>query len=97
MKVDGGDGKFYDVPELSEDNVFRGPKQFYTLGDPNGLPLITAFGQDNSGMYIDGNNIVINDILDILQRLGLITYELQQVEYDKTNIVITKVSNVLPE
>ena len=43
------------------------------------------------------NNIVINDILDILRRLGLITYELQQVEYDKTNIVITKVSNVLPE
>ena len=62
LKVDGGDGKFYDVPELSEDNVFRGPKQFYTLGDPNGLPLITAFGQDNSGMYIDGNNIVINDV-----------------------------------
>ena len=62
LKVDGGDGKFYDVPELSEDNIFRGPKQFYTLGDPNGLPLITAFGQDNSGMYIDGNNITINDV-----------------------------------
>lgn len=43
------------------------------------------------------NNVVINDILDILRRLGLIQYELQQVEYDKTNIVITKVSNVLPE
>jgi hypothetical protein len=43
------------------------------------------------------NNIVINDILDILRRLGLIEYELQQVEYDKTNIVVTKVSNVLPE
>ena len=43
------------------------------------------------------NNIIINDILDILKRLGLIKYELQQVEYDKTNIVITEVSNVLPE
>ena len=62
LKVDGGDGKFYDVPELSDDNIFRGAKQFYTLGDPNGLPLITAFGQDNSGIYVDGNNITFNDV-----------------------------------
>ena len=62
LKVDGGDGKFYDVPELSTDNVFRGPRPFYTLGDPNGLPLVAALGQDNSGMYIDGNNITINDV-----------------------------------
>lgn len=42
------------------------------------------------------NNIVINDILDILQRLGLIVYELRQVEPTKTHMVVTNVRNVLP-
>ena len=31
------------------DNLFRGPLPFYTLGDPNGMALITAYGQDNAG------------------------------------------------
>ncbi len=43
------------------------------------------------------NNIVINDILDVLRRLGLIVYELRQVEPTKTQMFVTKVSNVLPE
>ena len=43
------------------------------------------------------NNIVINDILDILKRLGLISYELRQVEPTKTHMFVTKVCNVLPE
>ncbi len=42
------------------------------------------------------NNIVINDILDILKRLGLIAYELRQVEPTKTHMVVTSVRNVLP-
>jgi Mn-dependent DtxR family transcriptional regulator len=42
------------------------------------------------------NNIVINDILDILKRLGLVTYELRQVEPSKTHMVVTSVKNVLP-
>ena len=42
------------------------------------------------------NNIVINDILDILVRLGLITYELRQVESNKTHMVVTSVRNMLP-
>ena len=61
-KVTGTDGKIYDVPMLSSKNLFRGPLPFYTLGDPNGMPLITAFGQDNVGMYVDGDNITINDL-----------------------------------
>ena len=43
------------------------------------------------------NNIVINDILDILRRLGLINYELRQTEATKTQMFVTRVSNVLPE
>lgn len=50
------------VAALTNDNLFRGPLPFYTLGDPNNLPLITAFGQDNIGMYVDGDNILINDV-----------------------------------
>ena len=42
------------------------------------------------------NNIVINDILDILKSLGLVTYELRQVEPTKTHMVVTNVKNVLP-
>lgn len=51
-----------EVPMLGLDNLFRGPLPFYTLGDPNGLPLVTAYGQDNIGMYIDGDNITVNDV-----------------------------------
>lgn len=50
------------VPTLTEDNLFRGPLPFFTLGNPNGIPLVTAYGQDNIGMYVDGDNITINDV-----------------------------------
>ncbi len=44
-------------------DLFRGPKPFYMLGDPNGSkPLVTAFGQDNIGLYVDGSGITIDDI-----------------------------------
>lgn len=51
-----------EIPFLNEKDLFRGPLPFYTLGDPNGLPLVTAYGQDNVGMYIDGDNITVNDV-----------------------------------
>ena len=60
-QVDNG-GTIIEIPTLSLIDLFRGPLPFYTLGDPNGLPLVTAFGQDNVGMYVDGNNITINDV-----------------------------------
>ena len=55
-------GEILSVPSLGSGDLFRGPKELYTLGDPNNLPLITAYGQDNSGIYIDGDNITINDL-----------------------------------
>lgn len=60
--TDEGSNQVFDVATLTDKNLFRGPLSFYTLGDPANMPLITAFGQDNSGMYVDGNNIVINDV-----------------------------------
>lgn len=50
------------VPKLSDENVFRGPLAYYSLGDPNNMPLVTAYGQDNIGMYVEGDNITINDL-----------------------------------
>ena len=50
------------VYSLTDDNLFRGPLSFFTLGDPNGTPLVTAYGQDNIGMYVDGDNITVNDL-----------------------------------
>lgn len=41
------------------------------------------------------NNIVVRDILDILQRLGLLTFELKQIEVDKIVLLIKSVTNVL--
>ncbi len=47
---------------LSNANLFRGPLPFYTLGDPNDMPIITAYGQDNIGMYVEGDHVRVNDI-----------------------------------
>ena len=56
-------GNTYDIYKPGENDLFKGPKPFYLLGDPNSsLPLVTVYGQDNSGMYIDGNNITVNDV-----------------------------------
>ena len=55
-------GNVIKVPTLSKSDLFRGPLPYYTLGDHNNTPLVEAFGQDNIGMYVDGNNITVNDI-----------------------------------
>ena len=63
MSVIDQDGNTQIVPQLSDDNLFRGPLPYYTLGDPNNMPLVTAYGQDNIGMYVEGENITINDLV----------------------------------
>lgn len=55
-------GNYVNLPFPGNDDLFRGPLPFYTLGDHNNMPLIEALGQDNIGMYVDGDNITINDI-----------------------------------
>lgn len=59
------------IPTLAPSDLFRGPLPFYTVGNPNGsigsdfsnLNLISAYGQDNIGMYVDGNRIMVNDVI----------------------------------
>ncbi len=67
-----------EIPTLSSDNLFRGPRPFYALGDPNGMPLVEAYGQDNIGFYLDGNGITVNDLVlqncDVVNTLSNLTY-----------------------
>lgn len=45
-----------------EKDYFQGPLPFIFLGDPETYPLIEAFGQDNAGLYIDADNVTIDDL-----------------------------------
>ena len=50
------------IPELTSENLYRGPLKLYSLGDPNNVPLVSLYGQDNVGMYVNGDNITVNDV-----------------------------------
>ena len=88
--VTTGDGQ--EVPVLTSDNLFRGPLPFYTLGDPNGMALITAYGQDNAGFYIDGDGIAVNDVIikncDDVNSLKKLETVGTAVEADGNNITL---------
>ena len=57
------------TPMNGADDLFRGPLPFYTVGNPRGgsdmsdMNLISAYAQDNIGMYVQGNGITLNDIV----------------------------------
>ncbi|MBQ2735577.1 MAG: hypothetical protein IJF33_07060 [Clostridia bacterium] len=55
-------GETVHIPQLTKKNLFRGPLKMYTLGDPNNVPLVSLYGQDNVGMYVDGDGITVNDV-----------------------------------
>lgn len=56
-------GNDITVPKLSSANLFRGALPYYYFGDPTAVtPLVMIYGQDNVGMYIDGNDITVNDL-----------------------------------
>lgn len=80
------------VPLLTSNNLFRGPLPFYTLGDPNNTYLIQIYGQDNIGLYVDGNNITINDLdirnCDFGNTLSNLDYVGSVVEVNGDNNVI---------
>lgn len=88
-----------EVPTLLEGDLYRGPLPFYALGDHNNYPLIECFGQDNSGLYVDGNNITINDInmknCDFSTSLGFLDYvgNVIDVHGNSNTIINSRVSN----
>lgn len=45
------------------DDLFKGPLALVTIGPVEGEgSIIKAYGQDNSGLYIEGDNVTINDL-----------------------------------
>ena len=49
----------------SSKDYFQGPLAYVTIGEPTLGPdviLVKAFGQDNAGMILDGNNITLNGL-----------------------------------
>lgn len=42
-------------------DYFFGPLPYLTIGTLNS-PIVKAFGQDNIGLYINGDNIILNDV-----------------------------------
>ena len=48
------------IVALSATDLFRGPLPYIIIGT-NGIPIVKAYGQDNVGFYVDGDNITIRD------------------------------------
>lgn len=92
-------GEIVKVPTLASSDLFRGPLPIYTLGNHNNTPLIEAFGQDNIGMYVEGNDILINDLnlknCDFGNVLSNLRYTGTVLETNGENIKIknSKISN----
>lgn len=86
------EGNIIKVPYLSNSDLFRGPLPFYTLGDHNNMPLVEAFGQDNIGLYLDKDNIILNDLniknCDFGNMLSNLNYAGTVVEVSGDNITI---------
>ena len=91
------DGETYLVPYLEKDDLYRGPLPFVTLGNPNysmsdTLPMFTLYGQDNSGVYIDSDNVTINDVhfknCDFGNNLSNLEYVGSTLDINADNVTI---------
>lgn len=87
------------LPYPTDNNLFNGPLPFYTLGDPGNMPLVSAYGQDNVGMYVDGDNVKINDVVlkncDFGNSLSFLKYAGTVLEIEGQNVTVenSRISN----
>ncbi len=91
-------------PVNNSDNLFQKRIYVYALGNPSDLPLIALYGQDNVGMYVDGDNIKINDVhikncdlpdsLSFLENVGTVV-EVNGDNVSLTNCIMENGRNVL--
>ena len=72
-----------------EEDLFKGPLTFVSIGLFD-APVMKAFGQDNSGMYIEGDNILVDDLR--IQNTDD-TNNLYNLEYTGS-VIDTKGSNI---
>ena len=93
------DGDKIVVPSLEPNDLYRGALPFYSLGNHYNMPLVEAFGEDNCGMYIDGNNIKLNDInmknCDFSNSLACLDYvgSVINIHGNNNTIINSRVSN----
>ena len=83
-------GETLVVPYLENDDLYRGPLPFVTLGNPNysmseTLPMFTLYGQDNSAFYIDNDNV---DLIDVHFKNCDFGNNLSNLEYVGTTLDI---------
>ncbi len=73
-KVDQATGKLTPGAE----DLFQGPLPFMGLGDLANYPIVSAYGQDNCGIYIDTDGVTIDDVtirnVDDVDNLYNLTY-----------------------
>ncbi len=87
----GSIGETSGILTPGEGDLFEGPLYFVAVG-PTALPFVAAYGQDNCGLYVDGDNIVIDD-LDIrntsdTDNLYDLTYTGSVIDVSGKNVVI---------
>ena len=93
------DGNVIVVPVLMPSDLYRGPLPFYSLGNHNNFPLVEAFGEDNCGIYLDGNGIKLNDVnmknCDFSNSLAYLDYVGTVININGNNntIINSRVSN----
>lgn len=87
---------------LGEEDLYRGPLLYVSLGDPNtpgtaitknGLPIFALYGQDNVGFYVEGDGILLDDVhftnaSNIAGNLTNLAYAGTVVEIDGNGIQI---------
>lgn len=85
------------IPTLGENDIFRGPLPFYTVGSPSssgadGMNIVTAYGQDNVGLFVDGDNITVNDLkvqnCDDVSVMGFLETVGTVVDVDGDNVTL---------
>ncbi len=83
-KSEAKEGEGYDY--------FYGPLPFVSVGDMVSFPLVTALGQDNCGIYIDDDNVVIDDVklsnVDEVDNLYNLSYTGSIVDVKGKNVTI---------
>ncbi len=81
-----------EVKEGEAYDYFYGPLPFVSIGDMVSFPLVTALGQDNCGIYIDDDNVVIDDVklsnVDEVDNLYNLSYTGSIVDVKGDNVTI---------
>ncbi len=94
--IDKYSGKL--VPTKKADNnqvydYFYGPLPFVSVGDMSSFPLVTALGQDNCGIYIDNDNVLIEDAkisnVDEVDNLYNLSYTGSIIDIKGNNVTIS--------